>query len=170
MTKYNIVVSTEEATVVAEYTPQSYRAVDYQSEASLERAFIRELVDQGYERLSINNEVDLIANLRKQLEIVNDYKFSDSEWENFFNGKLANKNDGIVEKTIKIQTDYIQNLTRDDGTTKNIRLIDKNNIHNNRLQVLKLDLLLHNNNASSLIRSVLSINIILLFLISLTVT
>lgn len=136
MTKYNIVVSTEEATVVAEYTPQTYRGVDYQSEASLERAFIRELVDQGYERLSINSEKDLIANLRKQLETVNDYQFSDNEWENFFNGKLANKNDGIVEKTIKIQTDYIQNLTRDDGTTKNIRLIDKNNIHNNRLQVL----------------------------------
>jgi len=136
MTKYNIVLSTEEATVVAEYTPQSYRAVDYQSEASLERAFIRELLDQGYERLSINNEADLKANLRNQLEIVNDYQFSDNEWENFFIGKLANRNEGIVEKTIKIQTDYIQNLTKDDGTTKNIRLIDKNNIHNNRLQVL----------------------------------
>ena len=75
MTKYNIVVSTEEATVVAEYTPQSYRGVDYQSEASLERAFIRELVDKGCERLSISSEKDLIVNLRKQLEIVNDYKW-----------------------------------------------------------------------------------------------
>jgi len=136
MTTYNLVLSTDESTVVAEYVAQPYRAADYQSEASLERAFLHGLGEQGYEYLSINNEQDLIKNLRKQLEIVNKYKFSDSEWDSFFNGILANKNEGMIEKTKKIQTDHIQNLIRDDGSTFNIRLIDKNNIHNNTVQVL----------------------------------
>jgi type I restriction enzyme R subunit len=137
MGTFNIVAATNESTVVTEYTPERNRAEGYQSEADLERDFIARLTTgQGYERLKINNEAELIENLRKQLETLNNIMFSDNEWKHFFEDKIANKNERIKEKTFKIQEDFIQNLTRDDGTKKNIYLIDKKNIHNNRLQVL----------------------------------
>jgi type I restriction enzyme R subunit len=94
----------------------------------------------------VHNEAALIENLRKQLELLNDFTFTDSEWDRFFTECIANTNEGIVEKTRKIQDDHIQILKRDDlpcpdcrqagGTTKNIYLLDKKNIHNNRLQVI----------------------------------
>jgi type I restriction enzyme R subunit len=136
MITYNIITATDEATVVAEYTPGYRTAADYQSEADLEREFIQLLTGQGYDRLFIHDESALVANLRSQLEILNDFKFSDTEWEQFFNGCIPNSNDGIVEKTRKIQDDHIQVLKRDNGSTKNIYLLDKKNIHNNRLQVI----------------------------------
>ena len=108
----------------------------YQSEAELEQEFIRLLCEQGYEYLPIHTEKDLIANLRKKLEELNNYRFSDTEWEDFFKNAVANPNEHIVEKTRKIQEDNVQVLTRDDGSSKNITLIDKKNIHNNRLQVI----------------------------------
>ena len=94
------------------------------------------MTSQGYEYISVHNEAALISNLRKQLELLNDFTFTDSEWERFFTECIANTNEGIVEKTRKIQDDYIQILKREDGTTKNIYLLDKKNIHNNRLQVI----------------------------------
>ena len=136
MSKYNVVMETENSTVVAEYEPIKNKSDNYQSEAALEKEFIRMLTEQGYDYLEIHNEETLKNNLRTQLELLNDYKFSDTEWTNFFNNSIANKNDGIVEKTKKIQEDYIQVLKRDDGTSKNIYFIDKKNIHNNRLQVI----------------------------------
>lgn len=137
MSIYNIVASTDEATVVAEYAAEyNVRPEKYQSEAELEREFIRQLTSQGYEYISVHNEAALIANLRKQLELLNDFTFTDSEWDRFFTECIANTNEGIVEKTRKIQDDHIQILKREDGTTKNIYLLDKKNIHNNRLQVI----------------------------------
>ena len=136
MSTYNMILSTSESTVVAEYVPQSGRSDSYQSEASLEKAFIKMLGEQGYEYINIHHEKDLIDNLRKQLELLNHYTFTDKEWDTFFKHKISNNNEGIVEKTRKIQEDYIQNLTREDGSTMNISLIDKKNIHNNRLQVI----------------------------------
>ena len=136
MSTYNMVAQTTESTVVAEYIPESSRSDAYQSEAALEREFIRLLTEQGYEYLTIHNEKALIANLRQQLEALNSYVFSDSEWEQFFADCIASTNEGIVEKTRKIQTDHVQLLHRDNGTTKNIYLLDKKNIHNNRLQVI----------------------------------
>ena len=136
MNKYNIVASTDESTVVAEYTPNYVRSSKYQSEAELERVFISILESQGYEHLKISNEAELTANLRRQLELLNNYSFTEGEWKRFFAECLANTNEGIVEKTRKIQDDHIQILKRDDGTTKNIYLLDKKNIHNNRLQVI----------------------------------
>ncbi len=141
---YNIVASTDEATVVAEYAAEyNARSEKYQSEAELEQEFICLLTSQGYEYLPIHNEAALIANLRKQLELLNDFTFTDNEWNRFFSSCIANTNEGIVEKTKKIQDDYIQILNRDDspdgkirGTTKNIYLLDKKNIHNNRLQII----------------------------------
>lgn len=136
MSTYNIVLAANESTVVTEYQPETKRSDSYQSEAALESAFIDMLTQQGYERLYINSAEALVANLRRQLELLNNYKFTDREWDSFFKSKLANANEGIAEKTKKIQEDYVQNLTREDGTTQNIVLIDKKNIHNNRLQVI----------------------------------
>lgn len=131
-----MVLSTNESTVVTEYQPEKKRSDSYQSEADLEKAFIKMLTEQGYEYIKIHDSESLVNNLRKQLELLNDYQFTDKEWERFFKNNIANANEGIVEKTRKIQEDYIQNLTRDNGMTKNITLIDKKNVYNNRLQVI----------------------------------
>ena len=136
MSSYNIVASTSESTVVAEYVAEYDRSGSYQSEADLERELIRMLETQGYEYLSLHNEEALIVNLRKQLESLNNYAFSDGEWDRFFSECIAGRNEGIVEKTRRIQTDHVQILRRDNGSTKNIYLLDKKNIHNNRLQVV----------------------------------
>lgn len=136
MSYFNIVAETTENTVVSSYKPEGKRADSYQSEAQLEAEFIRLLGELGYERLHIHREEDLIKNLREQLQKLNDYTFTDSEWKQFFDNCISNKNDGIVEKTRRIQEDYVQVLRRDNGTSKNIKLIDKNNIHNNSVQVL----------------------------------
>ena len=133
---FNIVAQTNENTVITEFTPTTDRSNGYQSEAQLEKEFIKQLVAQGYEYISIGSEKDLINNLRSKLEDLNHYTFSDNEWQYLFNNTLANPKYHVVEKTKLIQEDYIQPLKRDDGTTKNIKLIDKDNIHNNKLQVL----------------------------------
>ena len=136
MSYFNIVAETSENTVVTEYTPEKARSDSYQSEEALEKEFVRLLCEQGYEYLQIHTEADLVDNLRKKLEELNNYQFSDTEWERFFADCIANKNDGIVDKARKIQDDYVQVLKRDDALSKNIMLIDKKNIHNNRLQVI----------------------------------
>ena len=136
MSTYNIVAETNESTVVAEYTPVRVSSGDYQSEAALERDFIHCLCAQGYERLEIQTEAELVANLRRHMELLNGISFSNDEWERFFTQNIAGTNESVVEKTRKIQDDHVQILKRDDGSTKNITLIDKKNIHNNRLQVL----------------------------------
>ncbi|MCH5340741.1 MAG: type I restriction endonuclease subunit R [Acetatifactor sp.] len=136
MPYFNIVAETNENTVVTEYEPVKTRSDSYQSEAELEREFISLLCEQGYTYLPIHTEKDLISNLRMQLETLNNSRFSDDEWSRFFSDALANPNEHIVEKTRKIQEDNVQVLKRDDGTSKNITLIDKKNIHNNSLQVI----------------------------------
>lgn len=136
MPYFNIVAETTENTVITEYEPVPRRSDSYQSEAELEKEFIRLLTEQGYTYLNIHKEADLIANLRERLEELNNIKFTDSEWEQFFTTAIANPNDKIEDKTQTIQEDYVKVLKREDGTSKNIRLIDKKNVHNNRLQVL----------------------------------
>lgn len=133
---YNMLISTLESTVVTEYVKEDMPVYTYQSEADLEREFIKNLQNQGYEYLIIHNEKELIANLKDKLEKLNNIIFSENEWERFFKEKIANKNESIVEKTRTIQEDYIKSFTRDNGTLINISLIDKKNIHNNFLQVI----------------------------------
>ena len=125
-----------ESTVVAEFLPDGTRETAYQSEAELERRFIEQLRSQAYEYLAFATEEELIANLRHQLEKLNGFKFSDLEWERFFTTQISGVNEGIIEKTARIQEDPIQLLDRDDGTSRNVRLIDKEHIHNNTLQVI----------------------------------
>lgn len=137
MNQFNIVSENAESTVVAEFIPShSKRPTAYQSEAELEQDFIKQLQLQAYEYISIHTEEELITNLRKQLEKLNNYQFTDKEWVHFFKTKIANQAYGIAEKTSIIQEDYIQLLEREDGTTKNIYLLDKEHIHNNHLQVI----------------------------------
>ena len=134
--RYEAIALSDEQTVVAEYLPDDAKEAAYQSEAELEAAFIRQLQSQAYEYLPITSEAHLIANLRYQLEQLNKIEFTDAEWERFFGTNISGTNDGIIEKTARIQEDYVQILERDDGTVKNIYLIDKKRIHNNRLQII----------------------------------
>lgn len=135
--QYDPIAVSNESTVVAQYLPDSVvREASYQSEDALEREFIKQLELQAYEYLKITSEDQLVANLRKQLELLNRTTFSDAEWKHFYDSKITGQNDGIVEKTIRMQEDPVQLIARDDGTTKNIKLIDRQNIHNNRLQVI----------------------------------
>ena len=136
MSYFNIVVQSSECTVVSEYKPEIKRSEAYQSEADLEKEFIKLLGEMSYEYLPIHNEKELILNLRKKLEELNHYVFTDSEWKQFFSNCIAGRNDGIEEKTKRIQEDHVQILHRDNGETKNILLIDKKDIHNNKLQVI----------------------------------
>ncbi len=131
-----VIAATSDNTVVSEYTPLKRRSDAYQSEADLEKEFIQMLCEQGYEYLPVPKEAELESNLRFQLEKLNDITFSDNEWKRFFKENLANPNEHIVEKTRKIQEDYVQVLKRDDGSSKNIKLIDKDHIHHNILQVI----------------------------------
>ena len=135
--QYDPIAISNESTVVAQYVPDNIvREANYQSEDALERAFIKQLELQAYEYLEITSEAQLIYNLRTQLEVLNEITFSDAEWKQFYETKIAGQNDGIVEKTVRIQEESVQLLTRDDGSTKNVRLIDRQSIHNNRLQVI----------------------------------
>ena len=136
MPYFNIVAQTNENTVVTEYEPVKVKSDSYQSEAALEKDFIRMLQEQGYEYLAIHTEADLVDNLRKKLEALNDVVFTDNEWNTFFKESIAGQNDRIEDKACRIQEDHIQVLRRDDGTSRNITLIDKRNIHNNSLQVI----------------------------------
>lgn len=133
---YDSIVMSDQSTVVAEYAPADSRCEDYQSEAALEREFIRILESQAYEYLPIHRERDLVVNLRRQLEDLNGFTFSENEWSSFYSTCIASANDSIEDKTVRLQEDEVQLLRRDDGTTKNVKLIDKSNIHNNRLQVI----------------------------------
>ena len=108
----------------------------YQSEAELERELIANLVAQGYERADFKTSDELYANLKVQIERLNNITFSDSEWERFLIEYLDAPNEGMIEKTRKIQEDYIYDFIFDDGHLKNIKIIDKKNIHNNYLQVV----------------------------------
>ncbi len=136
MSFYNIVAKSSESTVVTEYKSEKVRSDAYQGEEELEQEFIKLLKEQSYEYLPIKSEKDLILNLRAKLEELNNLNFTDKEWERFFTENLANSNEGIVEKTSKIQEQSRISFKMDDGLTKNIKLIDKDNIHENKLQVI----------------------------------
>jgi type I restriction enzyme R subunit len=121
---------------VSEFEPGYRSAAQYQSEAEMEADFIKQLTHQAYEYLPIHTEAELILNLRHQLEKLNDITFTDTEWADFFARHLGNPNEGIVEKTRTIQEDSRKVMEREDGSMVNVALIDKDNIHNNSLQVI----------------------------------
>ena len=135
-TNFHTLAQNPRSTVVAEYTPDAERAEQYQSEDALEKAFIQQLQEQAYEYLPVKTETDLVTNLRARLEALNNLTFSDNEWNHFFSDQLANPSESIGDKTTTLQEDYVKNLVRDDGSAVNVRLLDKDNIHENSLQVI----------------------------------
>ena len=136
MDTFNIIAEQEHTTVMAHYEALPREDNGYQSEAALEAAFIKQLTEQGYERVNITKEKDLIANLRQQMNRLNGLTLSDSEWKRLFEQHIASPQMTIEDKTERIQKTEIVNITLDNGNSQNIKLIDKKNIHNNHLQVL----------------------------------
>jgi type I restriction enzyme R subunit len=134
--RYEPIAIGGESTVVAEFDAAIRKEISYQSEAQLEIAFLELLQDQAYEHVRIRSEEDLVVNLRKKIELLNRIQFTDEEWSRFFKESISGEKDGIIEKTKRIQEDHIRVLQRDSGEFKNIYLIDKQNVHNNTLQVI----------------------------------
>ena len=130
MNNIGLISESDNSTVLAEYKVLDKVESSYQSESQLENELINTLIEQGYERVYINSEDELILNLRKQLEKLNNYHFTDGEWDSFFSKVIANKNDYIIEKTRLIQEDYKREITLDSGEKRNIYLIDKNKLIN----------------------------------------
>ena len=136
MTQYHIISQTSESTVVAQYESKAKRSTEYQSEAALERAFIEQLQAQAYEYITIHSQSEMVSNLRKQLERLNQYHFSEDEWQRLYTQVIANPNEGIAEKANRIQNDARFAFKLDNGDTRNIMLLDKQHIHENHLQVI----------------------------------
>ena len=110
----------------------------YQSESDLEREFIEDLQNQGYEyALGLNTSEKLLANVREQLQELNNMQFLDGEWSRLVETWLNKPSDSILDKTRKIHDDYIHDFVFDDGRIQNIYLLDKKNIDRNKLQVIK---------------------------------
>ena len=135
--QYDLVSQNTESTVVSHYErPMVAAEKGYQTEADLERDLIERLTRQGYEYLQIHQESDLIDNLRRQIEKLNDIRFSNNEWQRLFKNEIANEGKGIEDKAFTIQQDCVKTLTLDDGTIRNIKLLDKKDIHANSTQVI----------------------------------
>ncbi|MBK6418908.1 MAG: type I restriction endonuclease subunit R [Ignavibacteria bacterium] len=124
--------------VLDKYTQEWKIAESYQSEGDLEREFIQDLQNQGYEYLpSLNTPETLRANVRLQLQVLNNVQFADGEWLRFVETFLDKPSDGVAEKTRKIHEDYIHDFVFDDGRIQNIYLLDKKNIARNKVQVIR---------------------------------
>lgn len=135
MDRYRTIAENTESTVVARYECKAHERTRYQSEADLEERLIEQLQEQGYTYLPIHSEEELLQNLRSQLERLNAYCFTDNEWVELQRGLLSS-NMGIVEKTRIVQENSVCTLRCDDGEMRNIMVLDRKNIHANRLQVL----------------------------------
>ena len=137
MSEFGLIAASDACTVVAEYEPSPRVGEGWQSEAALEDALVTRLEAQGYEPVAIPDEAALVANLRRQLEALNGIVFSDGEWDRFFGQCVAKANEGIPEKTARLQRSPVEVLRRDDGSFRNVTLLDRRRIHNNRLQVMR---------------------------------
>lgn len=135
--EFHAVSLNETSTIVAKFIPSVKDERFYESEASLEAHFIKQLIAQGYEYASeIKDEKGLILNLKKQIERLNEREFNQNEWQRFFTQVLGKENDGIVEKTALIQENHLHSFEFDNGVSKNIMLVDKQNLQRNVLQVV----------------------------------
>lgn len=141
MAYYNTIAESNNFIVLDDYEKYSVLnepSVVYQTESSLEREFIQDLVNQGYEYLpDLNTPEALLANVRVQLQVLNDVVFTDREWDRYVEEYLDKPSDSLVEKTRKLQDDYIYDFVFDDGHIKNIYLVDKHNLSRNKVQVIK---------------------------------
>ncbi len=137
---YNTIAETQNYIVLENYTKLSKVSeapATYQSENALEREFIEDLVEQGYEYLpQLTTSTALLANVRTQLQNLNSVTFSDAEWQRFVEEYLDAPSDNLVEKSRKLHRDYIYDFVFDDGHIQNIYLVDKKNIIRNKVQVI----------------------------------
>lgn len=138
MTDYKTIAESKNFIVLDKYTKDSRIAENYQSEDDLEREFVQDLVNQGYEYVpGLNNPEAMLANVRVQLQALNNTEFSDSEWARFVESYLDRPSDNVVDKTRKLHDDYIHDFVFDDGHIQNIYLVDKKTIARNKVQVIK---------------------------------
>ncbi|MFH1813971.1 MAG: type I restriction endonuclease subunit R [Pseudomonadota bacterium] len=137
MSDYKTIAESKNFIVLDKYTKEWQVNESYQSEGDLEREFIQDLVHQGYEFPSLNTPEALLANVRVQLQALNNVQFSDAEWQRFVETWLDKLSDGIVEKTRKVHDDFVHDFVFDDGQIQNIYLLDKKNIARNKVQVIK---------------------------------
>ncbi|QBF27405.1 type I restriction endonuclease subunit R [Pseudomonas tructae] len=138
MIEYSPIAESKSYIVLDKYVQDWKGADSYQSEGDLERELVQDLVNQGYEYLEdLNKPGLLLANVRLQLQSLNNMQFTDGEWLRFVETWLDKSSDGIVEKTRKIHDDYIHDFIFDDGRIQNIYLLDKKNITRNKVQVIK---------------------------------
>lgn len=138
MTTYNTIAETKNFIVLDRYERDCVVNEDYQSEDALEREFIRDLEDQGYTYATeIRTPEAMLVNVRVQLEELNDVKFTDDEWTRFVEKYLNPASENSTDKARKIHEDYIHDFVFDDGHIENIYLLDKKNVLNNKLQVIK---------------------------------
>lgn len=138
MTDYKTIAESNNFIVLDKYAKAWQVSESYQSEYDLEREFIQDLQNQGFEYLpGLNTPEALLANVRDQLQTLNNVQFSDGEWLRFVETFLDKPSDSIVDKTRKIHDDYIDDFVFDDGRIQNIYLLDKKNIARNKVQVIK---------------------------------
>lgn len=140
MKQYKTIAESNNFIVLDKYTKYSELnepPTVYQTEAALEKEFIQDLINQGYENPNLNTIEAMMANVRVQLQALNNMEFSDSEWARFVEEYLDKPSDNLVEKTRKIHENYIYDFVFDDGHIQNIYLVDKNNIARNKVQVIK---------------------------------
>lgn len=138
MTDYKTIAESNTFIVLDKYTQEWKVAEGYQSESDLERELIQDLVNQGYEFLpTLNTPQALLANVRAQLQALNNVQFSDGEWARFVETYLDKPSDSIVDKTRKIHDDYIHDFVFDDGRIQNIYLLDKKNVTRNKVQAIR---------------------------------
>ena len=140
MKQYKTIIESNNFIVLDKYTKYSEMnevPATYQTEAALEREFIQDLINQGYENPNLTTIEAMLANIREQLQILNSMEFSDSEWMRFVEEYLDKPSENLVEKTRKIHENYIYDFAFDDGHIQNIYLVDKKNIARNKVQVIK---------------------------------
>ncbi|EOI1391438.1 HsdR family type I site-specific deoxyribonuclease [Atlantibacter hermannii] len=138
MYDYKAVAESNSFIVLDKYAKEWQLNESYQSEGDLEREFIQDLHNQGYEyEPGLNTPEKLLANVREHLQTLNNMQFADGEWMRFVETWLDKPSDGIVDKTRKIHNDYIHDFVFDDGHIQNIYLVDKKNIARNKVQVIK---------------------------------
>jgi type I restriction enzyme R subunit len=139
MTQYKTIAESNNFIVLDKYTKHSVvnePPAVYQTESALEREFIQDLINQGYENLQNLTIETMLANARIQIQALNDTVFTDSEWSRYVEEYLDKPSDNLVEKTRKIHDNYIYDFVFDDGHIQNIYLVDKKNIARNKVQVI----------------------------------
>ena len=139
MKQYKTIAESNNFIVLDQFTKFSEineAPVVYQTEHALEKEFVQDLINQGYENPKLTTSAAMLSNVRVQLQTLNNMEFSDGEWARFVEEYLDKPSDNLIEKTRKIHENYIYDFVFDDGHIQNIYLVDKKNISRNKVQVI----------------------------------